>query len=398
MLGCKSILTVTFCLFLVGLTSKRQYDFAAKFWAKNSVFQCGHLVYLRATQLCGVPITPEMLSELPSRKDGISLGELKSAFDDIGLSAIIEYQKDVSLIPELAVCKLDNPDHLVLVQKTDASSQITVFSDTGRPINVHFEDFSKRFSGFFLRLTATGHAVRGIASQNGPLPQFETLLIDTGNLKYKDYVKKPVILDFKLVNAGDQPLVIKSVKATCDCTNSTFPSEPIEPGESSCIRVEYRSQIGNSDGVFNQVLYAETNSLEFPFVRLEISGTFPGRMETKPQNINLELTSSGKVKAYVFANVPIPYDLKRIKARIVGMNEQKVDWTNIYEVDIESYNLDCKQRDDNFFPVLERIGLKLFCVEFHPVPKGTTRLICEVYDEQDELGLRTSSITLVNTD
>ena len=191
MIGWRSFAVVLAGVLVVTGVSIRQYDFATRVSVRNSSYQCGHMVLLRATQLAGIPIGPETLRELPYRREGVSLGELETALDDIGFDAEIEFGHDPTRLPELSICKLDSPDHFVLVQPL-GDNFLKIYSGKGRYELVGTNEFSERFSGYYLRLTAKMNPVQYISSSNGPMPQFETLLIDTGKLNYKDYVNKPV--------------------------------------------------------------------------------------------------------------------------------------------------------------------------------------------------------------
>lgn len=61
-------------------------------------------------------------------------------------------------------------------------------------------------------------------------------------LFFDDINEGHILLDsFRVTNTGDQPYVIKSVKASCDCTVLRFPKEPIPPGKTATLRVEFDS-------------------------------------------------------------------------------------------------------------------------------------------------------------
>lgn len=47
---------------------------------------------------------------------------------------------------------------------------------------------------------------------------------------------------FKFTNTGDQPLVISKAKGSCGCTVPEYPKDPIMPGETGEIDVEYSSR------------------------------------------------------------------------------------------------------------------------------------------------------------
>jgi hypothetical protein len=51
-----------------------------------------------------------------------------------------------------------------------------------------------------------------------------------------------ILLDsFKVTNTGEHPYSIRSVKANCDCTVLRFPKEPLLPGQTAIIRIEFDS-------------------------------------------------------------------------------------------------------------------------------------------------------------
>ncbi|MDA7903328.1 hypothetical protein N9B31_06655 [Mariniblastus sp.] len=88
MIGWRSFAVVLAGVLVVTGVSIRQYDFATRVSVRNSSYQCGHMVLLRATQLAGIPIGPETLRELPYRREGVSLGESTDLNDIDGLRYI----------------------------------------------------------------------------------------------------------------------------------------------------------------------------------------------------------------------------------------------------------------------------------------------------------------------
>lgn len=67
LIGWRSFAVVLAGVLVVTGVSIRQYDFATRVSVRNSSYQCGNMVLLRATQLAGIPIGPETLRELPCR-------------------------------------------------------------------------------------------------------------------------------------------------------------------------------------------------------------------------------------------------------------------------------------------------------------------------------------------
>lgn len=48
--------------------------------------------------------------------------------------------------------------------------------------------------------------------------------------------------DFTFTNTGDSPLIITNAKGSCGCTVPEWPREPIQPGETGTIHVEFNSR------------------------------------------------------------------------------------------------------------------------------------------------------------
>jgi len=65
--------------------------------------------------------------------------------------------------------------------------------------------------------------------------EFKTDVIDYGTIeKGADGLRV-----FEFTNTGDAPLIITKVKSSCGCTVPSWPEEPIMPGESGKIEVQY---------------------------------------------------------------------------------------------------------------------------------------------------------------
>ncbi len=67
----------------------------------------------------------------------------------------------------------------------------------------------------------------------------------------------PVSYEFSFTNSGEQPLIITNVKASCGCTATNYPKEPVNPGESASITATYNAK---SAGSFNKTLTVYTNT------------------------------------------------------------------------------------------------------------------------------------------
>ena len=92
-----------------------------------------------------------------------------------------------------------------------------------------------------------------------------------------DTIEQGAVKDFKFnfKNEGKAPLVIENAKATCGCTQPSYPFIPIEPGESGFIGVRYNS-VGK-EGSQKPLITITTNASQEP-ITLMLSG-----FVTKPE-------------------------------------------------------------------------------------------------------------------
>lgn len=69
----------------------------------------------------------------------------------------------------------------------------------------------------------------------GPKISFETKTVDYGTIAQESDPYRV----FKFTNTGNEPLVILNAKGSCGCTVPKYPTDPIEPGATSEIKVRY---------------------------------------------------------------------------------------------------------------------------------------------------------------
>ncbi len=79
----------------------------------------------------------------------------------------------------------------------------------------------------------------------------------------------PVTTEFSFSNNGKEPIVISNVQASCGCTTPSWPKEPILPGKSSVIKVQYNAA---NPGGFNKSITITSNA-KSPTKVLYIKGT-----------------------------------------------------------------------------------------------------------------------------
>ena len=93
---------------------------------------------------------------------------------------------------------------------------------------------------------------------------FESKVVDYGVIDNKsDGARK-----FVFKNNGTEPLIIKNAKGSCGCTVPTWPREPIAPGASGEIGVQYDTK---RVGKFTKTITLTTNAGKAPVI-LTIKG------------------------------------------------------------------------------------------------------------------------------
>lgn len=79
--------------------------------------------------------------------------------------------------------------------------------------------------------------------------------VDLGNVKNGG----KAIATVKVKNTGDKPLIISEAKASCGCTVPKYPKEPIAPGKSADMTVEYTTT--TKAGAFNKTVTISSNAV-----------------------------------------------------------------------------------------------------------------------------------------
>ncbi len=88
--------------------------------------------------------------------------------------------------------------------------------------------------------TAPAGDAAAAAKPTGPITsiKFEETTFDFGTVKDGEKVKH----NYKFTNTGKVPLIISDAKGSCGCTVPDWPREPIAPGKSGEIKVEFDSK------------------------------------------------------------------------------------------------------------------------------------------------------------
>jgi hypothetical protein len=118
---------------------------------------------------------------------------------------------------------------------------------------------------FFLGFLLMSYAPDTNRLASGPKIVFEKLVHDYGTIPRNS----DGTCYFKFTNKGDDPLVITGVKAACGCTVPSYTREPILPGQSGQIKVEYNTR---QRGTFSKTIVVNTNDQVSPATTLTLKG------------------------------------------------------------------------------------------------------------------------------
>jgi hypothetical protein len=75
---------------------------------------------------------------------------------------------------------------------------------------------------------------------------------------------------FKILNDGKQPVIIRTIRASCTCVEMDFSKEPILPGKTKTISGVFEAK---HKGNFSRILFIHTNSKRSPILNLLLKGT-----------------------------------------------------------------------------------------------------------------------------
>ena len=91
--------------------------------------------------------------------------------------------------------------------------------------------------------------------KNGPRMTFERTSHDFGDVARHG---GDLIKEFRFVNDGNAPLVIKKITKSCSCLTVTYSRKPVLPGEAAVIKIKYEPHKIEA-GIFHLVIQIYTN-------------------------------------------------------------------------------------------------------------------------------------------
>ena len=98
-------------------------------------------------------------------------------------------------------------------------------------------------------------AMCACAQSSRPVMVFDRLTHNFGDVPRKggDLVK-----EFRFVNKGDAPLVIKKITKSCSCMSVVYSRKPVMPGESAVIKIKYAPH-KVEPGIFHKAIQIYSN-------------------------------------------------------------------------------------------------------------------------------------------
>ncbi|MBL7746890.1 MAG: DUF1573 domain-containing protein [Chitinophagaceae bacterium] len=138
----------------------------------------------------------------------------------------------------------------------------------------------------FLLATAFAFTLTAMA-QPAPLKADDVIKVSTDKHDFgKIKQNVPVTYTFEIKNISDKPLVVASATATCGCTVPEKPEQPIEPGKTGSIKVQFNAP---AVGTQNKDVYVTLAGIDGPKV-LHITAevltpeAYEEYLKTKPKN------------------------------------------------------------------------------------------------------------------
>ncbi|MFA8300675.1 MAG: DUF1573 domain-containing protein [Hyphomicrobiales bacterium] len=108
-----------------------------------------------------------------------------------------------------------------------------------------------------------------IANTNSNYNNNSILQVKQKDFNFGKIKRETVYHEFVLRNIGKDELLLKEVKPYCGCTAIEYPEEPILPGDSGLIKVNF---VPYDFGIFNKKIEIITNSLKTPIIYLSVRG------------------------------------------------------------------------------------------------------------------------------
>jgi hypothetical protein len=167
-----------------------------------------------------------------------------------------------------------------------------------------------------LALGATLLALAAASAAAAPVARLEPNFVDFGELEQQETRSAEVVI----TNAGDEPLKILDIEASCGCTTTALARNLLQPGESVPLQIDFSSK--NFSGDQTKVVAITTNDPRQPLLEILIKAY-----------VKVALMIDPPLKRVAFARSP--YGQHHTKQVTFTATEQPR-----LEVDLERYNAD----------------------------------------------------------
>lgn len=113
---------------------------------------------------------------------------------------------------------------------------------------------------------------------------------DTTQIEMKPAISESsVTAVYTFRNVGKEPISIKAVKTSCDCTTATFDKSAYGPGETGKISVRF--DFGHRSGKQEKTMLVETTDLQTPNTMLALKVWIPELLTFDPKVVNWALNA-----------------------------------------------------------------------------------------------------------
>jgi hypothetical protein len=126
-----------------------------------------------------------------------------------------------------------------------------------------------------LMFSISANAQQTSTDANAPVISFEKDTIDYGTIAHNADGYRT----FKFTNTGKEPLIIKDAIRSCGCTTPVIPKEPVQPGQSSEIKVHYAT---DRIGRFTKVITVVSNATNSSKVIVIMGNVLPDPVAASP--------------------------------------------------------------------------------------------------------------------
>jgi len=271
---------------------------------------CAHSAVMQVCHLLGIPVTmTDVTEQMPVDPEGNSLLEIAEALTHFGLQ-VGAYDAGFAFLKTLVSPAIVHfQDHFAVVERVDRG-YVIIFDGAGRRRILTFDEFLDLWSGKLLvirRPAADGQLPSFLsrALADSPRVCLTTLIQDAGEV-----VKgmKTLVFEFPLRNVGTKVLQIRRIRTDCKCTVTGDTPDRLNPGEQTCIRIEYRP--ADRIGPFLHRAFLETNDKLFPVVPLTIAGFINQALFIAPSRLNfgqVEIGTQAHARVIVrqFGDLPL---------------------------------------------------------------------------------------------